>query len=148
MNITRRNFISLGAGTMIAGTGYKLGHAYDYPIIESVIEQNLSALNLSLEIRSKFKTDFLDYIREYHANDGYLIKLTALSMFSSLYTNPNLKKSIPKYILSQITQFEESVVTKLLLSTNTLFRKDGEEIKYIIFYNPYKRGCSNPLAKI
>jgi hypothetical protein len=127
----RRNFLTIaGIGSVVAAiTSFKFTSTSFDDAVVNIIRQELPYLNLDEEGIRKFADEYAK-----DANNTY--KLT-LRGYSILGINSSKSGKI------------RNMISTYLLSTDFFINKMDEKqlVKYLGFYNPYKRPCANPFTR-
>lgn len=110
-------------------------------MISIIISKKLDYLQVDEADIKKFAQD----LQENQLNLFLTKQLSWKGMFSPLYTYTPLLDST-----EVIEVFGDEVAKLFLLSTDFFWRNPNEaqHVKYVGFYSPYLRPCTNPFAKL
>ncbi|MCV6638378.1 hypothetical protein [Candidatus Albibeggiatoa sp. nov. NOAA] len=142
MRISRRTFLLSGT-VAIAGASTYYFNARQSRIqktIVAVFHKRLSQLAWTHDDVMQFTQDFMQHPR----NRAYLQKINTLSYFYPVYAYSAVLEM--SFLAKKIRNFEETICTRFLLSTDFFYHNNPNQIKYLAYYDPHKRPCSNPLS--
>lgn len=139
--ISRRKFLisSIAAATLLAPAGFWLTwkKTKETDIIEAILKRRLGMLNIDRETFKIFSNEMIKH------RQSYAKQLKVLGMFSGLLSVVTPYNILP--MSHPIRRLENYTVSNFLLATD--FFQNGadisREIKYLGFYDPYKRPCAN-----
>lgn len=139
--ISRRKFLisSIAAATLLGPAGFWLTwkKTKETDIIEAILKRRLGMLNIDRETFKIFSNEMIKH------RQSYAKQLKVLGMFSGLLSVVTPYNILP--MSHPIRRLENYTVSNFLLATD--FFQNGadisREIKYLGFYDPYKRPCAN-----
>lgn len=145
MKLNRRYFLLAGMGVAVgiaAKQYHDARHSRIQKTIIAVFHKRLAQLNWTYDDMMQFVQDFMQHPR----NQAYLHKIDKLSYFHPVYAYTSLLEN--SFLAGKIRNFEETICTRFLLSTDFFYHHNPQEINYLAYYDPHTMPCSNPLRFI
>ncbi|WP_353571552.1 hypothetical protein [Candidatus Albibeggiatoa sp. nov. BB20] len=143
MKISRRQFLLGGLLFTVSTAAKQYRDARQHRIQKTIIavfHKRLSQLAWIHDDIIQFTADFMQHPR----NQAYLHKINSLSYLYPVYAYSSLLEITP--LAKKIRNFEETIVTRFLLSTDFFYHNNPKKVNYLHYYDPHNRPCSNPLT--
>ena len=142
----RRNFIKtivgVGAGTLVAGTGYVASTGF-YDVVDRIVREELAYLPISDSVYDAFMRDVKQQraINHLGPQKEWFIRLHSIFGKSGTFLLPYRYK---------YEQYKSQIVGTFMLSTNFFSNgmDESKPISYATLYHPYKNACSNPFSSL
>lgn len=138
--MNRRKFLKIvGALTTLSFLSFFALPGFEM-IAGKMIKKDLSKLNIDNKVITQFLEDAqqANFWKTFSwAQQQYMI---IYYLLSSIY--------IPLPYKEKYKKFKTLIVEQFLLSTDFFFNKmdPNKEIKYVTYYNPYKKPCAHPFS--
>ncbi len=144
--MNRRNFVKavvgVGAGTLVAGTGYVASTGF-YDVVDRIVREELSYLSVNDSVYDAFMSDVKQQRAISHLGfqKEWFVRLHFMFGKSGTFFLPYRYK---------YEQYKSQIIGTFLLSTDFFYNNmdESKPISYVTLYHPYKNACSNPFSSL